>query len=564
MLDPQGAMGHEVLLTVAGGVALLLWATRMVRTGILRAFGSQVRTWLGRSTRSRPQAFMVGLGVTGLLQSSTATALLLMSFASRGMIATASGLATMLGADLGSTLVVQVLSLDISALSPALILIGVVAFLAGGPRKVRQVARIIIGLGLMLLSLQLIVGASEPLRASETLATVMEALTGEPVLALLIAAGIAWLSHSSVATVLLAMSLTASSVIPLQLGFVLVLGANAGSGLIPVFLSLNSDPVARRIPLGNLAFRVLGALLALPLVAVVMPYIEVLSGDAARQIANFHTLFNIGLAIVFLPLTGVAAAIAIRLLPTSERDEDDEGRPRYLDDSAIETPPVAMACATREAMRMADIVEEMLRDTLEVLRNDDSALVREIERRDDVIDELDEAIKLYLTEVSRNALDEEDSARTVELISFTTNLEHIGDIVEKNLMELAQKKIRNRQQFSPEGWRELAEIHERIMQNMQLAMSVFVSRDIDAARKLIAEKEALREMEREASERHLQRLREGQVESLETTSLHLDLIRDLKRINSHMTAVAYPIVEASGELRTSRLKKKKVRDRAPD
>lgn len=553
--DPQAnVLGHELLLSIAGGVALLLWASRMVRTGILRAFGTSVRAWLGRSTQSRPRAFAMGLGVTGLLQSSTATALLIMSFAGRGLVAVAPALAVMLGADLGSTLVVQVLSFDISAISPALVLIGVSAFMLSSLSRARQIGRILIGLGLMLLSLELIVAASAPLRESETLRAVLDPLAADPILALLFGALLAWIAHSSVAVVLLIMSLTMVEVLPLQLGFALVLGANVGSGLIPFFLSLHAEPVARRIPMGNLAFRVLGAVAALPLIGWLGPWLAALDPDPARQMANFHTAFNVALAAIFLPAVGLMAKATAWVLPERSGEDAHEERPRYLDNTAIDTPPVALACATREVMRIADIVEGMFRDTIEVFRHDDTKLLEDIGKRDDVVDRLHEAVKLYLTQVSRNVLDDADSRRCVDLLTFNTNLEHIGDIIEKNILELAQKKIRNRQQFSRQGWRELTELHERVGQNMQLAMSVFVSGDVETARRLIAEKERLRDMERQAGDLHLQRLRDGQTESIETSSLHLDMLRDLKRINSHLTAVAYPIVDASGQLRSTRLR----------
>ena len=555
--------GHELLLNIGGGVALLLWAARMVRTGILRAFGADVRRWLGRSTRSWPGAFAMGLGITGLLQSSTATAMLAVSFAARGLVAVAPALAIMLGADVGSTLVVQVLSFDIAWLAPVLILAGVICFMAGKVPRARQIGRIILGLGLLLLSLQLIVGASEPLRESAALQSILQPLAADPILAVVLAAGLAWVAHSSVATVLLIMSLAMTGVLPLELAFALVLGANVGSGLIPFVLTLKSEPQARRIPLGNLLFRALGVAAVLPVIDVAAPYIAALGAEPARQIANFHTAFNLALAAVFLPLVGVMAGVTERLLPAREDAGAAARRPRHLDETAIDTPPVALACATREVMRMADIVETMLRETIEVFRNDDEALLERLSDLDDDVDELHEAIKLYLTQVSRNVLDEADSKRCIEIITFTTNLEHIGDIVEKNLLELAHKKIRNRQHFSDEGWRELSELHARVLQNMQLAMSVFVSGDVATARKLLAEKERLRDLEREAGELHLKRLREGNIESIETSALHLDMLRDMKRVNSHLTAVAYPILEASGELRESRLKERAAAAQQP-
>lgn len=547
--------GHELLLNIAGGVALLIWAARLVRTGVIRAFGVDLRRILGRSTGNRLRAAAMGLGVAGLLQSATATALLAVSFASRGLIATAPALAVMLGADVGSTLVVQVISLDISWLSPLLLLVGVVCFMVKWTPMTRHVGRVLIGLGLLLLSLELIVAASEPLRDSAALQSVIQPLAEERLIALLLAALLTWLAHSSVAIVLLIMSLTMVGLVPVTLGFVLVLGANVGSGIIPLALTMTSTPGARRIPLGNFAFRLIGAVLCLPLIDLIAPHMPWLGTDPARQIANFHTGFNLALLIAFLPLTGIVADLAHRILPDSAGAEGPI-KPKYLDPSAVDRPAVALACATREVLRMADIVEAMLRGVMDVFRSDDPKLLGKLSKLDDDVDELHEAIKLYLTKVSRNALAEEDSRRCIDIITFTTNLEHIGDIVEKNLLELADKKIRNRLSFSEQGWKELTDMHARVVEQMTLSMSVFVSGDVETARQLLFDKERFRDLERQGSERHLGRLRSGRIESIETSALHLDILRDLKRINSHLTSVAYPILDQHGELRPSRLKER--------
>lgn len=544
--------GHLLLLHIAGGVALLLWATRMVRTGVMRAYGADLRRLLGRSTKSRLAACGMGLATAGVLQSATATALLTVSFAGRGLITVAAGLAIMLGADIGSTLVVQVLSFDISAVSPALILAGVVSFLAGPSAKWRHIGRVLIGLGLMLLALTLVVGASQPLRDSPALQYVMRPLAADPVLGLLLAAIITWVAHSSVAMVLLIMSMSAVGVVPLELAFALVLGANAGSGIIPVVLTASGPAAGRRIPLGNLLFRTAGAVLVLPLIGYVAPAIAALDADPARQIANFHTLFNLALAAVFLPAIGLMERLVTRMLPEAAGGEGPV-EPRYLDPEAIETPAVAIAGATREALRMADTVETMLRGIGEVLRSDDPKLLETLRKLDDEVDILQEAIKLYIARLTRRPLEDDDARRCAEILAFTTNLEHIGDIVDNDLLDIAQKKIRRKLAFSEQGWQELSALHERVMNQMQLALSIFVSGDVATARQLIRDKERFRELELKGGRSHMERLRSGQLESIETSALHLDILRDLKRINSHLTAVAYPILDATGELRRSRL-----------
>ena len=532
--------GHEILLHIAGGVALLLWSTRMVRTGLLRAFGTELRQLIGRSTRSTPSAAVVGFGVTTALQSSTATTMLAVSFAGRGMIALAPALALMLGADLGSTMVVQFLSFDLYWLSPALLLMGVLCFMTGGAPLRRQIGRVLVGLGLMVLALDLTVGATDQLRASATLEGLLSSLANEAVLAVLLGALLAWLFHSSVALVLLIVGLAAGGLLEPAVAFPLVLGANIGSGIIPMVLTLRSANEGRRIPLGNLLFRVLGVVAVLPFLGLITPLIAELGADPARQVANFHSLFCAAVLLVGLPLVHVMAKVTERLLPATE-EEGDVG-PRYLNKEAAQTPQLALACAKREALRMADITERMLSKVTDAFEPQGQTVADELGDMDDQLDELHEAIKLYLTELSSEPLDEASSRSCNELLSFTTNLEHIGDIISKNLRKSAQKKSRKKLSFSEEGWSELLDLHARVADHLQLALGSFVTRDPATAQQLVKEKREFRELEQEASEAHLNRLRRGRVESIETSGLHIDVVRDLKRINSHITAIAYEVL----------------------
>ncbi|MFN3399429.1 MAG: Na/Pi cotransporter family protein, partial [Ferrovibrio sp.] len=321
-------------------------------------------------------------------------------------------------------------------------------------------------------------------------------------------------------------------------------------------------PAARRAPLGNLMMRAVGVALMLPLLSWLPDWMAQLGTSPARQAIDMHTAFNIALALLFLPLLGPVDKLTRRFLP----DVKDEANfaPRYLDASALETPSVALAAAARETLRLSDAVARMLDDTMTVFTRDDGKLAKAVEQADDQVDRLYEAIKLYLTELSKQGLDENDSRRYVDVLTFTTNLEHIGDIIDKNLMELAQKKIKNKLTFSKEGLAELTDFHHRVAANLQMACNLFMSGDVKMARQLLQEKADLRLAEQRAAENHYERIRAGRAESIETSAIHLDLIRDLKRINSHLTAVAYPILEQTGELTATRLRADKRLDRSSE
>ena len=545
--------GAEIVLNVIGSVALLLWGVRMVRTGLTRAFGATLRRAIAACSRNRFTAFAGGLAITGLLQSSTATALLLSSFAGRGLIPLSIAFAVMLGADVGTTLAAQVLSLDLGWVSPLMIAAGVIAFLSSEADRTRHISRVAIGLGLMLLSLKLLTLAAAPLRDAPAFVAVFSGLQDEYLLAVVVATAATWFVHSSLSVVLLIMSFAGSGIIGPQLGLALVIGANIGGALAPYMAQSGAEVEARRVPLANLLTRSIVGVAMLPFLGLVVQWLWMIDLSPARLPINFHTAFNLVAAIVLLPLTDVVAWLCRRLLP-AKPVTDDPGKPRHLDPNVLDSPTEALGCAARETLNLGDRVADMLRQTIDVFERNDQRLVKAVENADDAVDRLHEAIKLYLIQTSRNELNEEESKRYVEILGFTMNLEHVGDIVDKNLMELASKKIRNRYAFSPEGLAELKQFHSRVIENLRLALNVFTTRDIVLARRLIAEKTAMREAEARSAESHFARLREGRTDSIETSSIHMDVIRDLKRINGHLTSVAYPILEAAGELADTRLR----------
>jgi len=554
--------GVETVLNVLGSVALLLWGVRMVRTGLTRAFGAALRRAIAACSRNRFTAFLGGIAVTGLLQSSTATSLLVSSFAGRGLIPLSIAFAVMLGADIGTTIAAQVLSFDLGWLSPLLIGAGVITFLSSESDKPRHLGRVAIGLGLMLLSLKLLALATQPLRNAPAFMALLQGLQDEYVIAVVVGTLATWFVHSSLSTVLLVMSFAGSGLIEPRLALALVIGANIGGALAPYMAQSGADVEARRVPLANLMTRGIVGVALLPFLGPAVEWLSMVDPSAMRLPVNFHTAYNIAASLIFLPLVDVVAWACRRLLPAKPMVEDP-GKPRHLDPNVLDSPAEALGCALRETLNLGDRVADMLRGTIDVFERNDPKAVKAIEAADDAVDRLYEAIKLYLIQTSRTELGEDDGKRYIEILTFTTNLEHIGDIVDKNLMELAAKKIRNRYAFSPEGMAELRAFHARVLENLRLALNVFTTRDITLARRLVAEKTAMREAESKAADSHFARLREGRTESIETSSIHMDVIRDLKRINGHLASVAYPILEAAGELADTRLKEAQPLMRAP-
>jgi phosphate:Na+ symporter len=540
----------HILINVLGEIALLLWGLHMVQSGVMRVFGSDLRRWLARGLKTRFHAILFGLAVTAALQSSTATALMATSLA--GAIDLVPALAIMIGANVGTTLIVQVLSFDVTIVFPVLIAAGVFAFRRGRGTRFQDLGRVAIGVGLMLLSLHLLAGTIAPSEHSAAVRGLLAALTREPLLNVAIAAALTFAAHSSVVIVLAVMSFSAAGLIGPEATLAMVVGANIGSAFNPVLQATGGDPVRLRLPVGNLVTRIVGAAIALPFLGAVANWLGGVEADPARLAANFHTAFNVVIALIFVGLLPLLAKLLVRLLP--ERPvSNDPATPLYLDRAAIGTPAVALVNATRETLRMADVVERMLAGTQSTFHGDHRHLVAETSGLDDIVDRQHQAIQSYIAAIAREPLSDQDARRLAEIQSFAINLEHIGDIIDRNITELSAKRLRLKLSLSPEGLAEIDAMYVQLLDHLRLAIAVFMSNDAEAARRLVAEKEQFREMERTSTERHFARVREGRKASIETSGLHLDVVRDLKRIDAHLAATAYPLLERTGALKPTRL-----------
>jgi phosphate:Na+ symporter len=550
--------GSVLLLHLAGAVALLLWATRMVRTGVERAYGDVLRERLRKTLRNPVLAAGAGMGLAVALQSATAVCLLVGSFVGSGMVAGASGIIAVLGADLGSAIVVKILSFDLEILIPVLLVSGTTIFMSTERRKWTQFGRILIGVGLLLLSLRLIGAASEPLRESEILPVIINYLANDPVTAFLLAAVMTWLFHSSVAAVLLIAALVARGLVPVPLGIVLVLGANFGAGIIAAVLSRAAPPIARLVPVGNLIVRSAGAIIALALFLWLAPPAALLGSDATAQVIHAHLLFNALLLLVGVPLAvpvyRTARAVIELGTPVPADAVTLPGELSALDDKVLDRPSQALANATREVVRVCETIEIMLQRIIELYQRPDRAKIRELAAFDDRVDRWHAAIKLYLARLDAGQMTPAEKLRYQELIGACIKLEQVGDIIVRNLLAHVQKKLDRKLEFTPEGWQELAEFHAAVLSNAHLAFNVLISRDGETARRLVVQKDRLRDLEKTTSQRHFMRLSEGSAKSVETSSIHLDTIRDLKQINSLLASMAYPVLEDQGLLSGSRLK----------
>jgi phosphate:Na+ symporter len=544
--------GTLSLIELAGHVGLLLWGTHMVGTGVQRGFGTVLRRWLGRNLGHRFRAFLTGLGVTALLQSSTATGLLATSFTATGVIGLAPALAVMLGANVGTALLTQVLFFNVALLGPPLVLVGVLLFRWAGGSRAKNIGRIGIGLGLMLMALAGLVHTLGPLENTPLLRSVMGALAGDAVLAALVAAALTWACHSSIAIVLLVATFAATHVVDPIGALALVLGANLGGGL-PALVDASTS-AARRLPLGNLLVRTVGVVLALPFLPAITHALELAEPAPGRLVVNFHLAFNLALAAVFLGSVRGLARLLTRWLPDPPAPADP-GRPVYLEVAALDSATVALANAARETLRMADMVETMLRDALEVLRHNDRTRAEAVAAQNRCVDQLGGAIRRYLADVGdEQTLDHQrEGARGQDILSAVINLEHVGDIVANSLVEFAVRSVKRGRALTVEEIETVAAMHGELLESLRLALAVFLQAEPRDAKRLAARKGQFREFEASATALSVRLLRSAAAASrladtdavepmVEESGLFLRTVRDLRRIHSHLASFAYPIL----------------------
>jgi len=531
-----------VLFALLGGTALLLYGVRLVGEGLQRAAGTRLRHVLSTLTGDRFRALLVGAGVTAVLQSSSATTVMLVGFASAGLLSLRQTIGVILGADIGTTVTVQLLAFNLLGFAPLVVFLGWLLYTSFSG-TIKYVGQAVLGFGFLFLGMKLIADGTVPLKGSALFGDLFQALVAQPLILFLLAAVFSAVVRSSAATLGIALSFAASGLMNLDGAMPMIFGANVGTAATALVAAVGANAEARRVAAAHATFKVVGVLIFLPFSVLFADLVRQTTADPARQIANAHSLFNLILAFLFLPGTRVAADIFTRLIPDTGQREVGA---MYLNPNVLDTPAVALGQATREVLRLGDTVLQSLRDSIAVFERDDERLMKEIIRRDDLIDRLEEDIKQYVVKLREQSLTEEQSQRESALLFTVVNLEEIGDVIEKDLMELADKKMRGHYRFSAQGWAEIVDLHTKVVENLELAISAVATQDHGIAEKVVRHKSNINLMERRLRQTHMDRLHEGLRETIDTSSIHLDVLAALKRANSLVAGVAYAVLGQHG------------------
>lgn len=540
----------QIVINLAGAIALLLWSVRLVRTGIERGFSGALRTGVRRASEKTSTATASGLLAAVAMQSSTAVAMLVAGFVAASTLPLASGLAIILGADLGSAIAARILLTPIGAVVPVLLILGAGLFLKGRSRRIKQIGRIVIGIALVLTSLAMIRAATTPLQESEVTGLIFSYLSQDLVTSFVIGALLAWATHSSVATVLTVVAMASEGLLLAPLAAAIVLGANFGGAAIPVILTLSSTHTVKVVMLSNLLIRGGGAILALLALLQWQDQLGWLGSSAALQAINLHLVFNIAVLVLGTPLVSSTLRLVSAVLP--EAAHDKPRRISALDPSATD-PDRALACAAREVLVMGEQVHTMLIPVLGLFRAWDEDTIKAISAGEDDVDRMHFEVKLYIAQLQEGILSAAQARRAMDIATIANHLEDAGDQVSTNLVEIARRLHADGLSFSEEGWRDLCDFHDQVLSNVQLGLNILMTGDAEAAIQLVEEKDRARDAEQRLQANHIDRLRSGNAASIDTSNFHQETIRALKQVNTAFTHTAYPILEATGALLSSRL-----------
>jgi phosphate:Na+ symporter len=528
------------LTALLGGIAIFLHGLGLAREGLQIVAGDKLRSILFALSSNRVVGLVSGALVTTIVQSSTAVTVMLVGFASSSLMTLPQAMAVVLGADIGTTITVQLIAFRLSAYALVIVALGFAVRFFAHRRRVRYTGEAVMGFGLLFFGMKLMADATLPLRGSDLFLILLARLAENPFAGLTVGAVATVLMQGSAPTIGLLIAMASSGSMSIAAALPLVLGANVGTTILPIMAAAGQPAAGKRVAFGHAVFKLLGVAAFLPLLGSFTRLAAASAPSVARQIANAHSIFNVVTALAFLPFVGLSARLVSRFyLPSREQERFG---PRYLDPRAVESPALAFGNAQREFMRMADIVADMVKDCLRCYEENDLDLAGDIEGRDDKVDILNREIRFYLARLGQEAMTREQANRQMELISLSNDIENAGDLVNRNILRLARRKVSRGLAFSREGWAEIRDFHGKVCENFDLALVSFSTGDEEIARKVLRHRAKLIEIETELKEKHIARLNQGLRESLETSSMHLDLLAYLRGVNGYVSNLADAVV----------------------
>lgn len=552
-------------MTLFGGLALFLYGMEKMSAGMKKAAGDSMRSILSALTNNRYMGLLVGAFVTMIIQSSSATTVMLVSFVQAGLMTFVQSLGVILGADIGTTITAQLVAFKLTDYALLMIALGFAFMMFGRNENQKNIGESILGFGILFYGMKLMSDAMYPLRTYEPFINTLSHLEN-PLLGLLVGAAFTALIQSSSAFTGIIIVLAQQGLLSLDAGIPLIMGANIGTCITAGLASIGASREAKRVAMAHVMFKIVGVLLFIfwipwfaDIIRAISPVstevgMDNLSAVVPRQIANAHTIFNVGLALVFIPFTGVFANIILKIFPDVEDERDLTIATWHLDESAIETPALALDLARSEIARMAKITGRMLDGFIQPFLHDDPGMdgvhpqltvMEGIEMRERKLDFLEKKIKKYLLQIGQEQLSDTQIAEVFGMITVSSQMESIGDIMERNMRSLVTKKRGLQLDFSDEGKNELIKYNTKVCKQFSRLEKTFSELDPKRAKKVMVKEEKYLNLEVQYRESHFQRLYAAREETVETDAIHSELLDMMKQINLHTGEIAKIILELS-------------------
>jgi phosphate:Na+ symporter len=536
-------MWENIALNMVGGMGLLLYGMYIMSEGLQKIAGKKLRTILSTLTQNRLVGLLVGAVVTIIFQSSTATTVILVGLTSASIISLRQTLSVILGSDIGTTITAQLIALKVTEIALPIVGIGATIIFFCKREKYKRIGQVLIGFGLLFLGLKIMSDTMYPLRDDPYFKDMLMEMSDRPLLAIILAAIFTFLVHSSAATIGIIMVLAMQGLVPTVSAIYLLFGANIGTSFTAVLSSLGSTREAQRVATAHFMFKLAGVLVFLPFVGPFADFVKWLAPNSPGfQVANIHTIFNVGIALMFLPFTSQFAKLLEFIVP-EKASNTVEIKPRYLDESLITTPSIAIGMAQKEVIRITDRVTEMVMRCDHLFKKYDESITEELLNKEDEVDKLSEATNSYLTKLMRQPLAKEEFNQCMGLVHIVKDYEHIGDVIEKNIIYLAESKHANNGDFSPDGQREITAMLHKLIEMLHVVNTAIVTNNCYLTERAKTLHEEIVDMEFRFRMSHFARMQMGGKDSENTSSIFLDVINSYLRIAEHLNNVTMSFEE---------------------
>ncbi|NNC81456.1 MAG: Na/Pi cotransporter family protein [Acidimicrobiales bacterium] len=527
-VDSSDGIDWFIVVTgLFGGLAVFLFGMDRMTEALRVAVSSRIRFALARMTKNRFLGAGSGAGITAVIQSSSVTTVLVVGFISSGVMNLSQAIPVILGANIGTTITAQVVAFSVSRYALLIVAIGyALAFFAKSDKRTVQ-GNLIMGLGLIFFGMSVMGAAMDPLRSYEPFIDLMAAMKN-PLLALLVGLVFTALVQSSSATTGIVIVLASEGLITPEAGIALILGANVGTSVTAQLAALGKPPEAVRAAVVHTVFNLVGALAWLPFVGVLVGMVDSIGGPLARQIANAHTIFNVVNTLVFLAFVAQLERLVVRIVP--DRPEAEPLRLKYLDDSLLKTPTIALERARLELLRMTSRVQTMLGDVLPALLDGPAEALNQVEALDDEVDDLHGQIIVYLGRVGQRSLSSGSTNELIRLMEATNNLEAIGDLIETNLITLGRHRLANDYRVSDSSRQMIEDYHRQVSLALDLAVAALVQADEEEARAVSRMKKKMKAKGHAIAQHNLSRLTADEEHRVELYRFETDVVANLQRI----------------------------------